>query len=582
MPVYHAFVNENAGHDNTTPTVSYGVSLSSPLFMSPDRHDAASFNEWLYSQMMSNLTYGLPINNELVSTPVSSGINQVLRPQAPPFVSQATVPTSNETIGHVGTSRVNGFLAQNAPPNWVTTPTAQAECDPFHQPSRRSLWNFPTINLLPQNQPPPLPNQPNNYHPNHPPPFNLFPQVPQQVPQQPLQVEGTQQLPTMRQMKLDFPTFGSGDPIHFLYRADQFFAIYRISEQHKVPIATMHLYDDAADLWHLFKSSIQPSWGAFCTLIIQQFSSQQVTDAQSALAKIKQEGTVGEYRSQFTRLCCRVTGFSPEALLACFVGGLKDPIRIDVRAMRPRTLMEAYEYARFYEERDNAHRGKLTPVSFTSRNNQASSSQQTYRVNRTSNTEATSVNKGSRLHLADYNERRKNNQFFFCDEQYKPGHNCKKAQVMMIEAAPFDSEDSHDNQFEEVADKTTLLLEGPEDEPLIQLHSISSDNKEKTDCMQLKGHIGTQAHVHRQVHVLIDSGASLNVVHPGVAACYKHMITQFVPIKVRMANGLVVSAMGIINLSVDLQRVPIQCQLLYIANNWKSSYFGHCMAENSW
>lgn len=42
--------------------------------------------------------------------------------------------------------------------------------------------------------------------------------------------------------------------------------------------------------------------------------------------------------------------FSPELRLACFIGGLREDICLDVMAMKPINLLEAYELAKVYEE----------------------------------------------------------------------------------------------------------------------------------------------------------------------------------------------------------------------------------------
>lgn len=57
------------------------------------------------------------------------------------------------------------------------------------------------------------------------------------------------------------------------------------------------------------------------------------------LIKMHHTGSVEDYKTQFTKLSRSVTGFSADLLLACFIGGLKDDIRMDVKAQRPRTRL---------------------------------------------------------------------------------------------------------------------------------------------------------------------------------------------------------------------------------------------------
>ncbi|KAK9950027.1 hypothetical protein M0R45_005533 [Rubus argutus] len=97
----------------------------------------------------------------------------------------------------------------------------------------------------------------------------------------------------------------------------------------------------------------------FADLLVRQFGSDNRIDYQASLAKLQQMRGVTDYKSQFTKLSCRALGFSQEVLLACFVGGLEEEIRVDVRALRPRTLLEVYELDKIYEERHLGHCWKL-------------------------------------------------------------------------------------------------------------------------------------------------------------------------------------------------------------------------------
>lgn len=151
-------------------------------------------------------------------------------------------------------------------------------------------------------------------------------------------------------MRLEFTSFGGGDPLQWLNKAEQYFELYQIPEGRKVSIAAMHLTEDAADVWHLFKHQCPGNWQGFAVLVMREFGSHNRIDCQAALAKLSQIGTVSEFKSQFNKLSRRAGGFSNDLLLAYFVGGLKEDIRVDVRALRPATLCQAYELAKVFEE----------------------------------------------------------------------------------------------------------------------------------------------------------------------------------------------------------------------------------------
>lgn len=133
-------------------------------------------------------------------------------------------------------------------------------------------------------------------------------------------------LPTMRQMKLNFQVFEGGDPVEWLNKADQYFELYQVPKEKKVVIASMHLSGKAADIWYMFKHEFPHTWQGLADLTMREFGSFNRSDYQAALAKMTQVGSVEDYKTQFTKLSRRASGFSPELLLSCFVGGLKDDI----------------------------------------------------------------------------------------------------------------------------------------------------------------------------------------------------------------------------------------------------------------
>ncbi|KAK9928000.1 hypothetical protein M0R45_025158 [Rubus argutus] len=252
-------------------------------------------------------------------------------------------------------------------------------------------------------------------------------------------------LPTMKQMRLDFPIFGGGDPVEWLNKAEQYFMLYQIPDCKKVPIASMHLIDEAADVWHLFQAEYPGTWLGFSELIMKEFGGNTRIDYQAALAKMYQSGSVSDYKTQFNKLSRRASGFSREVLLACFVSGLKEEIRLDVRAHKPTNLLQAYELARIYEERHmghkNIHRQQPTkiasPMGFTASMEypHMSSSLPTHSTPRSGplSSFSSSSNNRRQLSQAEYHDRRAKNLCFFCDEQYKPGHNCRKGHAFLIE-----------------------------------------------------------------------------------------------------------------------------------------------------
>ena len=58
-----------------------------------------------------------------------------------------------------------------------------------------------------------------------------------------------------------------------------------------------------------------------------------------------------DYYTQFTTLANRVQGVTSEALIDCFIGGLKPDIQHDVIAQSPATLLCCVSFAKLFEEK---------------------------------------------------------------------------------------------------------------------------------------------------------------------------------------------------------------------------------------
>ncbi|PRQ30153.1 putative nucleotidyltransferase, Ribonuclease H [Rosa chinensis] len=399
----------------------------------------------------------------------------------------------------------------------------------------------------------------------------------------PLQPDMDPNLPTMRQMRLDFQTFGGGDPLHWLNKAEQYFDLYQIPEARRVAIAAMHLVDEAADVWHLFRHHYPGTWVGFTELLMREFGSHNRTDYQAALTKLSQSGTVSEFKSQFNKYARRAPGFSDDILLACFLGGLKEDISVDVRAMRPTSLYQAYELAMIFEERHMRQRGGVsqrvqvsssTPTynqrstnfsSSSGRNSSLPSNRFTSAQGTRSNMHTSSSTSADRkLSQHDYHDRRARGLCFFCDEPYKGGHVCKKTsgqgRALLIEGIPEESELVTPPPELEEGDSEGTSRDRKLDELTVSLHVIGDIDNPRT--MQLKGRYNNKS-----VHVLIDGGATHSFIHPSLLHNTSQQVNKLSSLKVVVATGPHVKTSGKMQLEMQLQGTPIDTEVFVLPIN---------------
>ena len=92
-------------------------------------------------------------------------------------------------------------------------------------------------------------------------------------------------------------------------------------------------------------------WIDFTRALELEFSPSPYECSRSQLFKLTQVTSVHDYYTHLTALANRVQGVTSEALIDCFVGGLKPDIQRDVIAQAPTTLIRCVSLAKLYEEK---------------------------------------------------------------------------------------------------------------------------------------------------------------------------------------------------------------------------------------
>ena len=95
-------------------------------------------------------------------------------------------------------------------------------------------------------------------------------------------------------------------------------------------------------------------WGEFVEGLVARFGVSRLTDYKEELFKLQQGGTVADYLNEFDRLSTRISGLSEASLISCFVGGLREDIRLNVKCFQPINLSMAISLAKLQESRVEA------------------------------------------------------------------------------------------------------------------------------------------------------------------------------------------------------------------------------------
>ena len=109
------------------------------------------------------------------------------------------------------------------------------------------------------------------------------------------------------------------------------------------------------------------NWDKLKSEMLLQFGSALYEDRFGELCKLKQTGSVREYQRWFKRLLAKVGVLTNKQKTACFISGLMEPLRADVRAQNLTTLSSTIALARIYEGKNQEGRngyGEAKPNSF--------------------------------------------------------------------------------------------------------------------------------------------------------------------------------------------------------------------------
>ena len=100
------------------------------------------------------------------------------------------------------------------------------------------------------------------------------------------------------------------------------------------------------------KFRIPQNWNEFTRAILLRFGPTDYDDPSEALTRLQQTSTVAAYQEAFEKLSHRIDGLPKTFLVGCFIAGLRDDVRLDVKIKQPQTLADAIGVARLVAERN--------------------------------------------------------------------------------------------------------------------------------------------------------------------------------------------------------------------------------------
>jgi hypothetical protein len=333
----------------------------------------------------------------------------------------------------------------------------------------------------------------------------------------------------------------------------------RTSDEGRTWLASYHLTGKAILWYHelVTERGAEPPWDDFTKALNKRFGPRIQRTQLGGIKNLRQLGSVDEYEDKFLTLVTRCCDLTTMHKVELFVAGLHNPIRTDVGLKYPTTLEEAMEHARAYEQRilpdedgwdaEPAPIGtsavKHAPSKLLTRPSTPVPAPPPRPVAVADGAGGKPILPGrrpfKRLTPAEMDECRTKGQCFNCDEQFVPGHRCKRLFMCYIDGDDTCGED-----------------DTPDME--VSLNALTGINSANTMKLRVMVH-GVQ------LLALVDSGSTHNFVAEEAAARVGINIIQRPGMRVAVANGDRVMSNGVCRnfaLNVGLEEFWVDCYTL--------------------
>ena len=343
--------------------------------------------------------------------------------------------------------------------------------------------------------------------------------------------------------KLEFPRFEGEGVEDWIFKVEQIFFLEKIAEGSKIGVISLYL-EGCALQWHknFVKNKVRaPEWQEYREAMKARFGVLAYDDPMAEMKKLKQTGSFQEYLKAFEFLMDRAQ-LNEDQALSCFLAGLRLEVEIMVRMFNPRTLQAAYSLAKLQDALKNEFTtqgnvsgkggvnrfsgGSMWPYSFKNNVTNVSSGNMAGSKGTSSNMV---IRKPLNLTTKQLEEKRLNNQCFWCEEKFVPGHKCKNRQLYLITVQ--DGENESEEDINEVlggsAHQDQVL---PISDPYLSLHALEGTFNFRT--MRIRGSVGK-----RMLCVLIDTGSTHNFINSAMASKLGCVMEAIPELKVSAANG---------------------------------------------
>ncbi|KAL0548958.1 hypothetical protein IC582_013436 [Cucumis melo] len=371
--------------------------------------------------------------------------------------------------------------------------------------------------------------------------------------------------------KVEMSVFTGEDPESWLFRAERYFQIHKLTESEKMLVSTI-CFDGPAPNWYRAQEEREKfvSWTNLKERLLIRFQSTKEGTVFGRFLRIQQETTVEEYRNLFDKLVAPLSDLEDRVVEETFMTGLFPWIRAEVILCRPKGLAGMMRTAQLVEDREilrNAANlsgyagGKSSTPTSTgtkyhyyqqNKENKTNTPFPIRTITRKSPNSGETRKEGTskRLPDAEFQLRREKGLCFKCNEKYSADHKCKmreQRELRMFVVSGNNEEleiveeteaDTAELRTVEVQPQTTACVE-------LSINSVVGLNDPGT--MKVRGTLQG-----KEVVILIDCGATHNFVSEKLVTALQLPIKETAHYGVILGSGTTIQGKGICE-SVEVQ-----------------------------
>ena len=156
--------------------------------------------------------------------------------------------------------------------------------------------------------------------------------------------------------KVEMPIFNGDDPDNWLFRAERYFQIHKLTEFEKLTVSTISFEGPALNWYHSQEREKSVDWVNMKERLLVRFRSMREGSLYGRFLRIQQTTTVEEYRNLFDKWVAPLSDLPEKVVEEMFMSGLKPWIQAEMHFCEPKGLAQMMQIAQKVKNKEDIRR----------------------------------------------------------------------------------------------------------------------------------------------------------------------------------------------------------------------------------